>query len=1115
MKNRLTLQIFGILLFALCGSLLTVNAAPGDLDTTFAATGFVRDASAAGSNDQIVETKIQPDGKIVTIGAIYYGEKEVDRSQLYACSLARYNPDGSLDTSFDGDGKTLIPMGVQFNCNDFAIQTDGKIVIAGSTSTVGYNFVVIRLNADGSLDNSFGGDGILVTSFNHGSLALGVAIQADGKIVVCGVDGNDIGVARYNPDGTLDNSFDGDGKVSTDFNGLTDQVRTVAIQTDGKIVVAGNTVGTSNDFAFVRYNSDGSLDTSFDGDGKASIDIQGGNDNAEKIVLQADGKIVAGGTSFNAGFYSAIVRLNADGSVDNSFDGDGRLRNGPNVIFGNLAVQTDGKIVAAGSLDGANEDQIILLRYNTDGTPDNSFDGDGKVLTLVLTTATANGMAIQADGKIVAAGSASNRDYLSSELALVRYHANGSLDTSFDGDGKVTTNFRSLKINANAVTLQPDGKILAVGMGIRITDGMSEQFTIYRYNADGTPDASFDGDGKAILNLSSNENSAFAVAVQPDGKIVIAGKYYQDAAIVRLNANGTSDASFGSNGIKIETADVAGGEPSITAITILPDGKILAAGGAVNNFTFGMDFTLFRYNADGSRDTTFDGDGKVQTDFTTTFFLRDFITSMAIQPDGKIVASGVAGGPRLSTDVTSSNFAIVRYNADGTLDTSFDGDGKATTELSAGNDVAKALALQADGKIVVAGGSGDDSALVRYNADGTLDTSFDGDGKVKIAISNFFDTATGIVIQTDGKIVTSGYANNISRNDSFPSNTDMVLTRYNPNGSLDGAFAGNGKAIFDFTYNDRANAVALDSAGRFVLAGETDGLFTVARVLGGGAAQIPSASPFDFDGDGLTDISIFRSSNGQWWYQKSSNGQVLAAQFGTLTDKIVPADYTGDGKADIAIWRPASGEWFILRSEDGSFYSVPFGVSTDIPAPADFDADGKADIAVFRPSSGTWFISKSSGGTDIINFGQTGDVPVTGDYDGDGRADIAIYRPSSGQWWLNRSTAGVVAAAFGTSTDKPVPGDYSGDGKTDIAFYRSATGEWFILRSEDSSFYSVPFGAAGDVPAPGDYDGDGKFDTAIFRPAGSTWYVQRSTAGLLIQQFGVSTDTPVPSAFVP
>ncbi len=280
----------------------------------------------------------------------------------------------------------------------------------------------------------------------------------------------------------------------------------------------------------------------------------------------------------------------------------------------------------------------------------------------------------------------------------------------------------------------------------------------------------------------------------------------------------------------------------------------------------------------------------------------------------------------------------------------------------------------------------------------------------------------------------------------------------------------------------------------------------------------PRKAPFDYDGDGRTDVSIYRPSLGEWWYFRSSDGGNAAVQFGTSSDRIVPGDYTGDGRTDIAFFRPSNGFWFVLRSEDGSFYSVPFGTSGDIPVPADYDGDTWTDIAVFRPSTNTWYISKSSGGTDIITFGAAGDKPVPADYDGDGKADIAIFRPNGvngAEWWGLRSKGGTFVTTFGNSTDKAVPGDYTGDGRTDVAIWRPSTGFWFILRSEDNSFFSFPFGANGDVPTPGDYDGDGKFDAAVFRPSNSTWFVQRSTAGISIQQFGIVGDFPTPNAFVP
>ena len=281
-------------------------------------------------------------------------------------------------------------------------------------------------------------------------------------------------------------------------------------------------------------------------------------------------------------------------------------------------------------------------------------------------------------------------------------------------------------------------------------------------------------------------------------------------------------------------------------------------------------------------------------------------------------------------------------------------------------------------------------------------------------------------------------------------------------------------------------------------------------------------TPFDFDGDRKTDVSVVRPSAAQWWIKKSMTNTTQGLTFGVTTDVPVAGDYTGDGKADIAVWRPSTGQWFILRSENGTFFAFPFGQSGDIPAPADFDGDGKTDAAVYRPSTGFWFIKRSTGGTSSVQFGLSTDLPVPADYDGDGNADIAIFRPSGktpgvAEWWIRRSTAGVISFRFGSSTDKAVPGDYTGDGKADMAFYRPGTpANWFILRSENFSYFSFPFGQTGDMPAPGDFDGDGKIDATVFRPNGGsgTWFIKQSSGGTGVVQFGFATDQPVPNIYV-
>lgn len=294
------------------------------------------------------------------------------------------------------------------------------------------------------------------------------------------------------------------------------------------------------------------------------------------------------------------------------------------------------------------------------------------------------------------------------------------------------------------------------------------------------------------------------------------------------------------------------------------------------------------------------------------------------------------------------------------------------------------------------------------------------------------------------------------------------------------------------------------------------------------AAAPQTFAPFDFDGDGRTDVSIFRAnppallervalggSTSQWWLQFSNDSSTLAVTFGNPSDKLVPADFTGDGKADIAFFRPSTGEWYVLRSEDASFYAFPFGTDGDIPAPGDFDGDGTADPAVYRPSSGTWFILRSlDGQVEVSQFGAAEDLPTVADFDGDGKDDIAVYRPSVAEWWQYRSTSGVIAYQFGVPGDRTAVGDYTGDGKADVAFYRSSDSYWYVLRSEDASFFGFPWGipGGGDIPTPGDYDGDGVTDAAIYRTSEATWYVNGSTSGFYAVTFGNSTDQPLPGS---
>ena len=404
-------------------------------------------------------------------------------------------------------------------------------------------------------DSLVGGHDKLVS--NLGIDASSIAIQADGKILVAGTSigdlGNnlDFGLARYNSNGTLDTRFDRDGKLNTDFGiNDNDQGSTMAIQADGKILVAGTRASmlTGNDFALARYNSNGTLDTSFDRDGKVTTDF-GGLDLVNTMAIQADGKIVVAGSTgnFSVGNDFALARYNSNGTLDTSFDRDGKLTTnfGGADIATSMAIQADGKIVVAG---GTGISEFAVARYNSNGSLDTSFDRDGKLTTdFVSNYASATSMAIQADGKIVVAGVSSMS---SGNFALVRYNSNGSLDTSFDRDGKLTTDFGGNDM-ATSMAIQADGKILVAGAS-------SGNFAVARYNSNGSLDTSFDGDGKFTANFGGN-GGARSIAIQADGNVLVGGMSNNtNFALVRLNIG--TNPQVGPNSLPV--AEMLGIDPS-------------------------------------------------------------------------------------------------------------------------------------------------------------------------------------------------------------------------------------------------------------------------------------------------------------------------------------------------------------------------------------------------------------------------------------------------------------------------------------------------------------------------------------------------------------------------
>jgi hypothetical protein len=288
-----------------------------------------------------------------------------------------------------------------------------------------------------------------------------------------------------------------------------------------------------------------------------------------------------------------------------------------------------------------------------------------------------------------------------------------------------------------------------------------------------------------------------------------------------------------------------------------------------------------------------------------------------------------------------------------------------------------------------------------------------------------------------------------------------------------------------------------------------------------GCQIAPSRAPFDFDGDGKTDLSVFRPSDSpseaDFFIQNSSNNSSNNAAWGSVGDLAANADYDGDGKTDLAVFRPSTRTWFILQSSNSSILALNFGLADDKISPADYDGDSKADIAVYRPSAGVWYILQSSDGeTRIQQFGLAEDIPVPADFDGDNKTDIAVWRGSTGIWYVSKSSDGnAIIAQFGLNGDKPVVGNFDGDGKADFVVYRPSERLWYLLRTAQG-FGVVQFGLNEDRPLQADFDSDGKRDIAVFRPSTNVWYYLKSSDNSFVAiPFGQNGDTAIPAIFVP
>ncbi|MEJ7625861.1 MAG: T9SS type A sorting domain-containing protein [Ferruginibacter sp.] len=646
------------------------------------------------------------------------------------------------------------------------IQTDGKILMGGVSAGRG---IIMRFNDDGTTDASFGIGG--KTTVYAGRVGK-VLLQSDGKIIV-GIDlyVNNFTFLRYNTDGTIDGSFGNGGIVTIAAGPRGSYLRDLILQPDGKIVGVGSatdihpTLGyTINDVAVTRILSDGSLDPTFDGDGKKIISVS--PDSETGLVVGLDfsdpvyttGKIVIGGTTSPPGALKVVtIRLLPDGTPDTGYDTDGILIDNfsGNSTFNDIKVMSDGRIITAGGTysNTTFSFELTLIRYNVNGTRDNTFSGDGLVLKPsndVNTTSPAIALQLLPGDKIIVVsdrvgGSPGN------SFVLTRYNTDGSLDLSFDTDGLVTSNFLASNFdNIYDLAVDNAGKYL-VG-GLSMTNMSIDNFAMRRFNSTGTPDNTFDTDGLLTFNLPSSADVNKGIARQVDGKLVVAGSSFKNISgsnvtnrnftVARYDVNGVLDPAFGTGGIVL-TDIGTGTSDEATSVVIQTDGKIVVAGYG------GVGIALARYNTNGTLDATFDGDGKLSRSSLNSYSLGN-ITNIGLTSTGQIiVACGAFSGGQ-------DYAALIRFNSDGSIDNTFGGSGLALYGSSNNTDASYGMAIQSDGKIVLCGTYNGQGGLLRFTAAGILDAAGFNGGRVQISISGTAPVFSTIAFDALGNIFTGG-----------------------------------------------------------------------------------------------------------------------------------------------------------------------------------------------------------------------------------------------------------------------------------------------------------------------------------------------------------------------
>jgi uncharacterized delta-60 repeat protein len=979
----------------------------------------------------------QADGKIVVAGAAWVGGNT-------RMLVTRFNADGTLDTGFGTNGVTTVnPFGYS-TATALSIAGDGKILVAGYATLSSSDMVVFRVTTAGALDATFGTGGVKVLDFRGGSdFAAGVQALGDGKTLVAGTAAQssananfDFAVARLNADGSVDTNFGylgHNGLVLYDVGGAYDSAAELGFHGASPVLLGSSTRAgeTKSEISVLKLMAGGLPDPAFGTSGVAFVTAPASL-YAARMAVHADGKVVVVSTN------RLFARLTAAGALDAAFGTAGfQQETEPSLLsFATLIPAGDGTVTTFASryfYAPQYTTDVAMVRYTASGSRDGGFGTNGIASANLFTLSLdARAVALGPTGKVHVAGILSDAHDI--DAAVARLTPGGAVD-AFGAAGVAAVSLGATDEVANALVVLGDGSVVLAG---RSVNGGTGSFLLAKFNDNGQNVGVFGNVGKTIHTLGIGYAEAFALAQQPgDGKFVSAGYAVvgagnNDFALARYDANGYLDPTFGTDGVVITPfgalSDVA------QAVAIQPDGRIVAAGYTRIGSLF--DIAVARYNADGTLDATFGTGGKAVIPASAS---NDQGAAIALTRDGRILVAGFALAG------ANENIAVVRLTAAGALDTTFGTNGVATVDIAGGADRAWGMALQRNGKILLAGqghdGAGIAFVAVRLHDDGARDASFGTNGVRTIDVGPSGDFGRAVAVQPDGRIVVAGTAGThyavvrllgdprkVTQADANDDGRDDLYWRDGGTGlawwQMDGAAVG--ASAFqvvgaewslvdtgDFNGDRKADLVWRNANDGSVYVWMLDGTTVVsAESPGAVGLEWALAGAADLDGDGRSDLVFRHSTTGQVYAWLMSGGTILSqgpiANPGPEWQIVDLADFDGDGKADI-LWRRTTDGLVYTWWMDGLSIHFAFSIASLDPAlwqlvaAGDLNADGIADL-VWRSTAGdTWvWLLDGFGGVTAGGLGNPGgawSIRAVGDFDGDGRDDL-LWRHTDGTTYL-------------------------------------------------------------------------------------------------------------------